>query len=50
MQLDRNGEELNEYRRQLDLVTRDNKRLQEDLLNLKRENQVQIQFSFDSQI
>ncbi len=43
MQLDRNLEELNEYRRKLDLSTRDNKRLQDDLLTVTRENQVRIQ-------
>ncbi len=42
MQLDRNLEELNEYRRKLDLSTRDNKRLQDDLLTVTRENQVRI--------
>jgi hypothetical protein len=40
MQLDRNLEELNEYRRKLDLSARDNKRLQDDLLTVTRENQV----------
>ncbi|CAF1148783.1 unnamed protein product [Adineta steineri] len=39
MQLDRNLEELNEYRRKLDLGVRDNKRLQDDLLTVTRENQ-----------
>lgn len=42
MQLDRNLEELNEYRRKLDLNARDNKRLQDDLLTVTRENQVCI--------
>ena len=42
MQLDRNLEELNEYRRKLDLSSRDNKRLQDDLLTVTRENQVRI--------
>lgn len=40
MQLDRNLEESNEYRRKLDLNARDNKRLQDDLLTVTRENQV----------
>lgn len=40
MQLDRNLEESNEYRRKLDLSARDNKRLQDDLLTVTRENQV----------
>lgn len=40
MQLDRNLEESNEYRRKFDLTTRDNKRLQDDLLTVTRENQV----------
>ncbi len=44
MQLDRNLEELNEYRRKLDLSARDNKRLQDDLLTVTRENQVRITF------
>jgi len=39
MQLDRNLEESNEYRRKFDLTTRDNKRLQDDLLTVTRENQ-----------
>ncbi|CAF4714030.1 unnamed protein product, partial [Rotaria sp. Silwood2] len=43
MQLDRNLEELNEYRRKLDLNARDNKRLQDDLLTVTRENQVGIE-------
>jgi hypothetical protein len=43
MQLDRNLEELNEYRRKLDLSARDNKRLQDDLLTVTRENQVRIE-------
>jgi len=42
MQLDRNLEELNEYRRKLDLNSRDNKRLQDDLLTVTRENQVRM--------
>lgn len=42
MQLDRNLEELNEYRRKLDLNARDNKRLQDDLLTVTRENQVSL--------
>ncbi len=42
MQLDRNLEELNEYRRKLDLSARDHKRLQDDLLTVTRENQVRI--------
>jgi len=40
LQLDRNLEESNEHRRKLDLNARDNKRLQDDLLSLSRENQV----------
>ena len=40
IQLDRNLEESNEYRRKLDLHARDNKRLQDDLLTVTRENQV----------
>ena len=40
LQFDRNIEESNEYRRKFDLAVRDNKRLQEDLLTLTRENQV----------
>lgn len=40
LQFDRNVEESNEYRRKLELGVRDNKRLQEDLLTLTRENQV----------
>jgi hypothetical protein len=40
MQFDRNLEESNEYRRKLDLNARDNKRLQDDLVTLTRENQV----------
>lgn len=40
LQLDRDLEEINEYRRKLDLTTRDNKRLQEDLSALTREHQV----------
>ena len=40
MQLDRNLEEANEYRRKLDLSGRDSKRLQDDLLTVTRENQV----------
>ncbi len=40
LQLDRNLEESNEHRRKLDLGARDNKRLQDDLLSLSRENQV----------
>ena len=40
LQLDRNVEESNEYRRKLELGSRDIKRLQEDLLTLTRENQV----------
>ncbi|CAF4280240.1 unnamed protein product, partial [Adineta steineri] len=43
MQLDRNLEELNEYRRKLDLGVRDNKRLQDDLLTVTRENQVSLE-------
>ena len=39
MQLDRNLEESNEYRRKFDLTARDNKRLQDDLLTVTRENQ-----------
>ncbi|CAF3356594.1 unnamed protein product [Rotaria sp. Silwood1] len=39
LQLDRNLEEFNEYRRKTDLNARDNKRLQDDLLTLTRENQ-----------
>ena len=46
MQLDRNLEELNEYRRKLDLNSRDNKRLQDDLLTVTRENQVNIRFDY----
>ena len=42
MQLDRNLEESNEYRRQLDFYARENKRLQEDLSNMTRENQVNL--------
>jgi hypothetical protein len=42
MQLDRNLEELNEYRRKLDLSVRDSKRLQDDLLTVTRENQVRL--------
>ena len=38
MQLDRNLEEFNEYRRKLDLSARDNKRLQDDPLTVTREN------------
>ena len=44
MQLDRNLEESNEYRRKFDLSTRDNKRLQDDLLTVTRENQVEERF------
>ena len=44
MQLDRNLEELNEYRRKLDLSARDNKRLQDDLLTVTCENQVRRKF------
>lgn len=40
MQLDRNLEETNEYRRKLDLSARDHKRLQDDLMTVTRENQV----------
>ena len=42
IQLDRNLEESNEYRRKLDLSARDHKRLQDDLLTVTRENQVNI--------
>ncbi len=45
LQFDRNLDESNEYRRKLDLGARDNKRLQEDLLALTRENQVPKTFS-----
>jgi hypothetical protein len=45
LQFDRNLDESNEYRRKLDLGARDNKRLQEDLLALTRENQVRRTFS-----
>ena len=44
MQLDRNLEELNEYRRKLDLSARENKRLQDDLLTVTRENQVSTRY------
>ena len=44
MQLNRNLEELNEYRRKLDLNARDNKRLQNDLLIFTHENQVRRNF------
>ena len=44
MQLDRNLEELNEYRRKIDLGGRDNKRLQDDLLTVTCENQVRRKF------
>ena len=40
LQLDRNLDESNEYKRKLDLSTRDSKRLQDDLTALQRENQV----------
>jgi chaperonin cofactor prefoldin len=40
LQFDRNLEESNEYRRRLDLNTRDTIRLQDDLSALTRENQV----------
>ena len=40
MQIDRMQQDIDEYRRQLDLAGRDNKRLQEDLMNLTREKQV----------
>lgn len=46
MQLDRNLEELNEYRRKLDLSARENKRLQDDLLTVTRENQVTTHILF----
>jgi hypothetical protein len=46
MQLDRNLEELNEYRRKLDLGARDHKRLQDDLLTVTRENQVSSFFEY----
>jgi hypothetical protein len=46
MQLDRNLEELNEYRRKLDLNARDHKRLQDDLLTVTRENQVRLLFRY----
>ncbi|CAF1107974.1 unnamed protein product [Rotaria sordida] len=39
LQFDRNLEEFNEYRRKVDLSTRDHKRLQDELLTLTRENQ-----------
>lgn len=39
LQLDRNQEDSNEYRRKLELGSRDIKRLQDDLLNLTREHQ-----------
>lgn len=45
IQLDRNLEESNEYRRKLDLSARDHKRLQDDLLTVTRENQVNISLS-----
>ncbi|CAF0892237.1 unnamed protein product [Rotaria sordida] len=38
LQFDRNLEEFNEYRRKVDLSTRDHKRLQDELLTLTREN------------
>ena len=44
MQLDRNLEELNEYRCKLDLSTRDNTGLQDDLLTVTCENQVRRKF------
>ncbi|CAF3705141.1 unnamed protein product [Rotaria socialis] len=50
MQIDRNVEETNEYRRKHDLGSRDNKRLQDDLLALTRENQTlrqEIQHTID---
>ena len=53
IQIDRNVEETNEYRRKHDLGSRDNKRLQDDLLALTRENQVrnfEIRNYFSKQI
>ena len=40
IQIDRNAEESNEYRRKLELSLRDNARLQDELLNTARDNQV----------
>lgn len=42
LQFDRSLEESNDYRRKIDLNSRDAKRLQDDLSTLTRENQVKI--------
>ena len=40
LKLDQISEELNERLHQLELISRDKERLQEDVRNLKRDNQV----------